>query len=223
MTSTKLTVLAAALLLSSCVAPTPRGDVSFFWSFAGEQSCARARVWEVDVTLVDADDSVVLAETVLCEGDGLLYEDLLEGEYTVFLDAFDRRGNQLFEGESSFFLEGGALNDLGDVELLRAGQASLGDLAFFWTFDGEPDCATAGVNEVDVEVIDVNNGESLLVETAVCLSGGLFLLDIPPGTAELYLDAYDAQDRRLYEARVPTSVTAGAVTDLGTIDLAPIP
>lgn len=213
----------ASLAASGCVPPPPPGDVAFFWTFAGEESCARARVLEVDVAIVDANDLLKLSETVLCEGDGLLYEDFVEGDYTIFLDAYDRRGNLLYQGEQAFHITSGELTDLGDINLVRAGEAALGDLAFYWTFDGETDCARAGVAEVDVEVIDAVSEASLLQETVVCDTDGLFLLDIRPGAVDVLLDAFDAQNRRLYEATVPANVIAGQVADLGEIDLSPVP
>lgn len=212
---------AVALLAASCVVEPTRGDFTFFWSFAGEESCARARVYEVDITLTDAANNIELTETTLCEGDGRLYEDILEGNYTLFLDAYDRRGNLLLRAERSFFLEAGALNDLGEINLTRAGEQALGDLAFFWTFDGEPDCGAAGVREIDVQVVVPDTEQQLLADTANCSSDGLFLLDIDPGPVEVWLDAFNAQNERLYTATVPTSVIAGETRDLGTIDLAP--
>lgn len=209
-----------AALLPSC--GTAYGDVAFYWNFDGIPSCAEARVAEVDVALVNAAGRVVRARTFTCTGDGLRFYDVPAGDYTLLLDAYSFRGLPLYQSETDFYAEPGALTDLGEIRLRRFGAPAEGDLTFEWRFDGERRCSRAGVVEVDVEVLAAD-GSLLLRETADCAGTGLFLLDLPPGPVDVFLDAYDGRNRLLYLGDAPGRVREGFITDIGVIDLAPVP
>jgi len=226
MTLTRLPLLTIALLsmvvFPHCILvaqPLP-GEVSFLWSFAGEDSCQRARVAEVDVFLIDGRGNTEYEVLrIECVGGGLTLPDIDAGSYTLFIEAYSARGALLFDGDADVVVEAGRTTDLGEVLLTRAGTANTGDIAFFWSFDGVTSCANAGVDEVDIEIVNGSN-QTILSETVSCEGGGLILPDVEPGTHTLYLDAYSSTNVYLYGTSRSVTVTAGQTTDLGTIDLA---
>jgi hypothetical protein len=226
MTLARLPLLSLAavsmLVFPHCilVAEPQPGEVSFLWSFDGEDSCQDARVAEIDVFLIDRNGLVEYeALHVECVGGGLTLPEIKPGTYTLFLEAYSARGSLLFEGDAAVVVDEGRTTDLGEVLLTRAGTANTGDIAFYWSFDGETDCAVAGVDEIDLELVNASN-EVILAETFFCEGGGLILPDVEPGTHTLYLDAYSSTNVYLFGTSRTAVVVAGQTTDLGTIDLA---
>jgi hypothetical protein len=219
-----LLLLAATLGAAACTPPPPtHGDFSFTWSFGGEPSCALARVAEVDVIVVDAQDRIVHESTESCEGSGLTLLDFREGDYLLVLDAYSFRGQLVFQADTEFSIVPGETVDLGEILLRRPGEAETGDITFVWSFDGETDCDAAGVDEIDVAVWELGTDVNLLSETATCEGEGLYLLDLPPGNVDVTVDAFDDADNWLYAGEAVATVVADRLTDLGTLVLDPAP
>jgi len=221
-TSLALAVLSLAVFPRCILIADPLpGEISFLWSFEGEDDCQDARVAEIDVFVIDRgnDDVEYEALHVECVGGGLTLPEIDAGSYTLFVEAYSTRGALLFSGQENVDVQSGYTSDIGEVLLSRAGAANSGDIAFYWSFDGEDDCAAAGVDEIDVEVISADDAV-LVQETVVCEGGGLILPDVTAGAHTLYLDAYSSTNTYLYGAVRSVTVVAGETTDLGTIDLA---
>lgn len=92
-----------------------------------------------------------------------------------------------------------------------------GDITFQWSFDGVRSCSEAGVEEVDVQVVQGN--EVLFFRTVECFGGGLTLTDFSPDSYELLLDAYSRSGRLLYQGDAVLRVQAGRDNDIGVVTL----
>jgi hypothetical protein len=100
-------------------------------------------------------------------------------------------------------------------------EEGVGDLAFNWSFDGLRRCASAGVSEVDVQLVD-GHGHLVFGDTVPCVGGGLDILDLPSGHYTLWLDAFDTMGVHRYAAEIPVALHPDVLNDLGTLDLAPL-
>lgn len=203
------------------------GDISFLWSFAGEQRCSRAGVAEVDVQVIDpASGALVYGDTVDCVGGGLTLVEFLPGTYEVWLDGYSASGTHLYTGEATAIVRGGVLNDLGVVELeLMNGT---GALSLYWTFlypsddSAVTDCATAGVDEVVLEVQPLSGGGEGYAQTFACDDEGVLLEGLRQGSYAVTLVAYGRYQNlpmALYEASFEASVEAESTTSLGDVYL----
>ncbi len=93
-----------------------------------------------------------------------------------------------------------------------------GDISFDWSFAGEPDCDLAGVDEVDVVVLQ----DGLVVderERVPCVGGGLTLTEYLAGRYEVDIDAYGRDDALLYAGGFSIRVAGGADNYAGVIEL----
>jgi hypothetical protein len=95
-----------------------------------------------------------------------------------------------------------------------------GDITFQWSFDGERQCNSAGVEEVDVLV--VQNNEILFADTVECFGGGLTLTDFSPGSYDLVLDAFSRTGRLLFQGDASVRVRGEANNDIGLVRLDPV-
>lgn len=93
-----------------------------------------------------------------------------------------------------------------------------GDIAFDWSFAGEPSCSHAGVDEVDIAVFRA--GELVLeVNEEPCAGGGLILTDILEGVYDVFVDAYDRNGTLLYAGEFNIRVRGGQTNDAGLVVL----
>lgn len=93
-----------------------------------------------------------------------------------------------------------------------------GDITFLWSFAGEGRCASAGVDEVGVQVVTLD-GVAAYEDVLDCQGGGLTLEDFAPGNYEVWLDAFSASGTLLYAGEAPVTVQPGGLNDLGTVRL----
>ena len=200
------------------IAPPPDpdpGDITFLWSFDGEDDCTAARVDEIDVYINDSDGNAVRShERLECTGGGLTITDIPVGSYDVVVEAYNNRGLLLYAGSDPVTVLSNELVDMGVIELGRAGDADKGDITFLWSFEDEVTCDGAGVDEVDVELVN-DEGTTVLEVTEACFGGGLTIRDVEPDDYTLYLDAYDSDNTYLFAGSRELTVSAGTVTDLG--------
>ena len=108
---------------------------------------------------------------------------------------------------------------LGGACLVEAPPPPFGDVAFDWSFAGEPDCAAAGVDFVDVNVFQ--GGQTYrLVEGEPCHGGGLVLTDLDAGfTYEIQVQAFGRDAAFLYEGSLTVFVTGGRLNNAGILEL----
>jgi hypothetical protein len=95
-----------------------------------------------------------------------------------------------------------------------------GDITFSWSFDGVADCDVAGVDELDVVILQ--DGEVIDSREGIpCIGGGLTLTDFLPGRYDVSVDAYSRASELLYSADFGVRVAPGAETDVGVVEFVP--
>jgi hypothetical protein len=121
-----LALATAAALLPGCFIaveddddfdPPPvvaRGDLSVVWTFDGYYDCGP--VDEVRVTLTDPDGVIYDDSRYSCAVEGIIYEQVDEGWWTIDLIAVDRYGRVLYGGVADLFVNGNAFNEY-DIDL----------------------------------------------------------------------------------------------------------
>jgi hypothetical protein len=176
----------------------PYGDIAFDWSFDGIPTCDEAGVDEVDVAIFQDGVVVIDHQREPCEGGGLVFTEIHSGFYEVFIDAYDRNGTVLYSGNFAIRVEGGTTNDAGVVVLedinapepLPPANHALGA---FWVFPYPSDtaitfdCALAGVEEVDIDLIPLGNDGIPYVDTFDCDAEGVLIEGLPEGRYELQM------------------------------------
>ncbi len=93
-----------------------------------------------------------------------------------------------------------------------------GDISFDWSFDGVADCDEAGVDELDIVVLQ----DGLVVEDSPaipCIGGGLTLTDYLPGRYTVSIDAYSRSSELLYSGAFSIRVRADEDNYAGVIEL----
>lgn len=93
-----------------------------------------------------------------------------------------------------------------------------GDLSFDWSFAGIASCDEAGVDEVDLALLQ--GGEVVMViEREPCVGGGLTITDLREGTYEVAIDAYSRESVPLYAGSFVARVVGGEDTYAGVVEL----
>jgi hypothetical protein len=93
-----------------------------------------------------------------------------------------------------------------------------GDIAFSWSFAGETSCDLAGVDELDIVVLQ--DAEVVFVlEREPCVGGGLVLTDFLAGRYEVEIDAYSRESELLYSGGFSLRVEGGRENDAGLVVL----
>lgn len=96
-----------------------------------------------------------------------------------------------------------------------------GDLSFDWSFDGEPSCDAAGVDEVDLTVLQ-DGVVVLVIEREPCVGGGLTITDLREGVYEVAIDAFSRDSIPLYAGSFRARVVGGEDTYAGVVNLDPV-
>jgi hypothetical protein len=92
-----------------------------------------------------------------------------------------------------------------------------GDISFDWSFEGIADCDVAGVDELDIVVLQ----DGLVVderEAVPCVGGGLTLTDFLRGRYVVSIDAYSRGDELLYSGEFSIRVRGGEDNYAGVIE-----
>jgi hypothetical protein len=209
-------LLAASLAAAACGDPgSLRGDISLKWAFGNAATCDDAKVAFVEVVIVGADSGAEeFAGTFDCRDGGVVVTDFFPGSYHVALNGLDAGGYLRYQGIVVAEVEPGG-TDLGTTTLAYV----LGDVTFFWSFDGVQDCATAGVSTVQIVILD-SLEQSVFNINAPCDDLGATITEFVRGDYTLVLYGLDVAGARLYETRVPLPINVGE-NDFGVIDLEP--
>ena len=94
-----------------------------------------------------------------------------------------------------------------------------GDIAFNWSFAGNTDCASAGVDVVDVVMLD-GNGEVALNDVGEpCVGGGLVFTDMLEDVYTVSVDGVDRSGVVLYSGDFTLRVVGGQTNDAGLVTL----
>lgn len=96
-----------------------------------------------------------------------------------------------------------------------------GTIAFDWRFDGINNCNDAGVDEVDLVVLQ-GNEVVLTLEREPCVGGGLEISDIYEGSYEVIIDAFDRESVLLYAGSFTVNVVGGRTNYAGVVNLQPV-
>jgi hypothetical protein len=96
-----------------------------------------------------------------------------------------------------------------------------GTIAFDWRFDGINNCSDAGVDEVDLVVLQ-GNEVVLTLEREPCVGGGLEISDIYEGNYEVIIDAFDRNGAILYTGSFTVNVIGGRSNYAGVVNLRPV-
>ena len=207
------------------------GDISFDWSFDGENRCSAAGVAEIDIQVFGPSETLVFQDTVECIGGGLTLRDFEPGGHELLLDAYDRFGELVYFAEAiTLTVQGGRDNNLGVIEFLPAGsQSGTGTIASFWSFKYPTDestvvdCAVAGVDDVLVEIVPLNSSASVFSEVFRCDAEGFIVDGMATGDYDVTftaLGSYDGQDLPLYVSDdIRVTVDRNTETDLGDVRL----
>ena len=93
-----------------------------------------------------------------------------------------------------------------------------GDISFDWSFDGIADCDAAGVDELDIVVLQ----DGLVIDEddgVPCVGGGLTLTDYLQGRYTVSLDAYSRTSELLYSGDFSIRVKGGEDNYAGVVIL----
>jgi hypothetical protein len=229
-------MMTAAVSASGCIYEThhdPYGTIAFDWMFDGISTCSEAGVDEVDLVVLQGNEVVLALEREPCVGGGLELSDILEGNYEVVIDAFDRESVLLYTGGFTVNVVGSRRNFAGVINLRPVGEPPPppppddGDIELFWGFvypndDSEAfDCDFAGVEEVDVIVTPYGDRDPVYVETFDCHDEGVSVGGLLPGDYDVEVlgyGSYHDESILLYDSGVvPAMVHADSITELGDV------
>ncbi|MCP4503104.1 MAG: hypothetical protein GY822_24470 [Deltaproteobacteria bacterium] len=189
---------------------SPQGDLSFLWSFDGEDRCTNAGVDEVVVKVENQSGSEVFNDTFTCTGGGLTIREFEAERHTVTLAAYSFDDEKLFEGSQSVTVESNLIVDMGTISLDRiVPDVVEGEVTLAWAFYYpsaalETGCARAGVDEVDVRLVPAagNTTGQTFEQTYSCSDEGV-AVTLSEGAYLLTLDAYKSgtpDDLHIYES-----------------------
>ncbi len=170
------------------------GDLAFFWSFVYPTDqpiidCDLAGVRDIVVDL-DGPAGERLTETFRCDEDaGALFEGLLEGRWTMQLDAFGTYHNDdlhLYGATVEFVVDANREIDLGDVVLERD-EGSFADVQVDWDFNGTT-CRAEGIADVSIAIHRAGTDEAEDVFARACADGTVLRNTFVPGTYTITVD-----------------------------------
>lgn len=171
------------------------GDVGLFWSFAypGAEpiiNCDVAGVREIDLHLTGPAGEQI-TETFNCrEDDGAFFIDLLEGRWTIDIEAFGTFHNAdilLFAGAADFTVTADRELDLGDIVLARH-EPSFADIRVDWTFNGTS-CGLEGIDDVTIAYHRAGLADPEEVLIVACAELSKTVSTFVPGTYTISLSA----------------------------------
>lgn len=205
---------AAAVLLTSCSgAGSLLGDLRVGWRFENAASCADAKVSFVEVLVTNEDGGVKEFDQAFdCLDDGAIITDLLPGTYTVTLNGLDSGGYTRYQTVAQVEIKPGGTN-LGEAVLGYV----LGNITFYWTFDGTADCKATGVSTMQIVILDAQQ-QTIFNENHPCTDRGATITDFLRGDYTLILYGLDVSNARLYEVQMPLPINIGD-NQYGAIDL----
>ena len=210
-----MVVAGAALMLAACTGPgTLIGDLRVGWRFENAASCGDAKVSFVEVVVTNADNGTKEFDQAFdCLDSVATVTDLLPGTYTVTLNGLDSGGYTRYQTVTQAEIKPGS-TDLGEAVLGYV----LGNVTFYWSFDGTSDCKTAGVSTMQIVILD-SQQQTVFNENHPCSDHGATITEFIRGDYTLILYGLDVSNARLYEAQLPLPINIGD-NQYGVIDLA---
>jgi len=207
-------VACAVVFVTSCTgAGSLLGDLHVSWRLENAASCEDAKVSFVEILLTNNDNGVKEFDQAFdCVDGAEVITDLLPGTYTVTLNGLDTGGYTRYQTSVQTDLKPGSTN-LGEAMLSYI----LGNVTFYWSFDGVTECKTAGVSTMQIAILDAQE-QTVFNESHPCTDRGATITDFARGEYTLVLYGLDVSNARLYEARVPLPINTGD-NQYGVIDL----
>jgi hypothetical protein len=187
--------------------------VSVRYTFGGIRSCAQAGVTTVDAQLVDSDGAVVDGQNVACIAGRIDFANIPVGNYSLYLDGLDGNGAVQFTADVDDIVIAAAAEDLGIINLVPLSSTVVVRLALP---TGET-CATLGVANIDVRIVDANGGTT--GQAVACVAGEAVLPGPAPGNATIFAEGVSGEDVVIAGTRAAI-LTAGRNAPI-TVTLAP--
>ena len=190
--------------------------IEFRYRFDGDGSCSAAGVDSINAQVIDGEGTPIAGSNTPCIT-GLVGVDGIStrGERTLQIEAIDVDGNIRFRGEKELQnLQPGETLPLGVIELEPASS----DVTVRFSFNDEPFCATAGVDNIDAQLLDAD-GQVVQGQNIDCTAGTVVFTDVPVGTYTLHADGNDVNNVVQYTVDFPDVVVDQASVDLGVVNL----
>jgi len=188
-----------------------RGDVTFTWSFAGQQCNQVPAVKSVRVTIPGQTlDNAGVFPCLVADYPGIVLKDFAPGKYDFTLEAIGYSNEKLFAGASSFTINGSVRVDLDLTPV--GGPNSYAYLT--WRFPAmqgapNPDCTTAGVANVLVS-IDGAAATSIDCKLGFGTNPGVQTPFLSAGVHTIELTGVNATGYAYYRATSSLTTRAGA-------------
>lgn len=193
--------------------------VEFQYRFDGEALCSAAGVTTIRAQVIDENGIGIAGSDTDCVAGLATVEGIRIGNHTLEVQALDGDGNVLFVSPA----DRRALTGLQAGETLRLDPinltAAVVDATVRYTFGGVRFCAAAGVANVQAQLIDSATDVVVDGQNVECVAGRIEFLNVPAGTYDLHLDGIDGNDEVQFTKDLRDIEFAGAVKDLGVIDL----
>lgn len=192
------------------------GALALYWGFLYPTDdslvidCAVAGAEVVVLDVMSKDGAISFVESFACEDEGVILDDMPAGEYSILLEAYgsyQRQDLLLYEGLFDVKVIPNAINELGDLPLLRVYE-SFADIEVSWDIPGT--CAQADVDEVIVVITRMEGNIEDDVVIVDCDRSYALRETFVPGSyfVEVYADGYYGEYYGSVTRDVPPNITA---------------
>jgi hypothetical protein len=164
-------------------------DVTVRFTFDGETSCAEAGVDNIDAQLLDDEGRIVQGQNIDCVAGTMLFTDVPVGTYELRVDASDANNQVLYTQTEPALAVNAAVVDLGVINL----EALAATVSVVFRLPDNLSCAEAGVDAVDIQIIDQDN--NVTGTNVPCINGDSGdLLGPAPGQVAVRVQALSGVD-----------------------------
>lgn len=193
------------------------GNISFNWSFEGQQSCKISGVSQMQIIVINSGGDVEFNETHPCNDQGATITNFVRGNYDLILYGLDVAGTRLFSADTKIAVQSGD-NNYGTIDLKAS--TTTGSVTFTWTFGGGSTCAQAGVNAVKI-ALNAPSGQLMFSDTVTCQASNYVITNKQPGYYDLTLTGLDGSSPAvpIYSAGPLRIEILAGQNNLGNIDL----
>lgn len=152
--------------------------VEFQYTFAGEPTCSGAGVTTINAQIIDENGRAIAGSTAECIVGLAVVEGVRVGDHTLQVEAVDGDGNVRFfkaiTVPANALQPGGKTFRPDPIDL----DAALVDIVINFGFEDQDSCATAGVANVDVQLLDAD-GLVLAGQNINCVEGTATFIAMP--------------------------------------------